>query len=328
MMRFVGVLALVFALAVAGAGCLPAPREGDGRVEMRVAWTAAREAWRSLDEIAAVTAVLTRQKLTVTVAMTMGAGEATGTAEGLYAGEWGVRVDAATIDGTVIYTGETTVMVFSGQTSSVEMTLAPAPGKLDITMDVQFLLDQGHAVTGGKVGIYKDPDSGSADYEDMALAGAALHALVEDLAPQTYDARVVIPQATDAIFTSEYFQFDILPGRTTVVHITNDGQVQVEIDIIAEPGQVTGLAAIKDGTNVNLSWLAVSGATGYRVYRTDGEGRFRQCPGGLLDGGGVTTFTDSTFADADPYAGVVRYAVAALIGELEGLRSEPVAVVP
>ncbi len=319
--------ALLLCIAVAAVGCLPAPRSGDGRVDLTVTWGASRAGARMLEDIATVTATLTRQSLTVSVSLVVdfAAGTATGAAEDLYPGEWTVQVDAVARDGTVIYTGQTTVMVVSGQTSQASLTLQPAPGSLDITMDISLLLDKGLEITGGKVGIYKDPASGSATYKDLTVQGTELHGLITGLASQTYEARVVIPQATNAIFTSEFFRFTIRPGRTAIVYLDNDGQASVAIGILPEPGQVTGLHVTFAGTErVDLAWDSVSGAEGYRVYRTDEDGRFVQRE--VLSGGGISSYSDTEFASAKPYNAQVRYAVAALANGLEGIRSDPVAV--
>lgn len=271
-------------------------------------------------------AYLTRQELTIAkgLAVDQASGTASGTIEGLYAGEWTVRVDASKADGTVIYTGSDTVTVVSGATADAEMVLAPAPGELDISLDVTPLTAAGFTVTEGTVYIYKQPDSGSSSSYDMLREGGDLRGLVGNLASMTYDARVAVPQLTGAIFTSRFFQFDILPGRTTRVRLEADGGVNVDITIVDQPGRVEGLTATLDGEQVILSWNRTPGATGYRVYRTDGDGRFRQC--GTIEDGAVTSYTDLEFGEAEPYGGIIRYAVAALAGPVEGLRSEPVAM--
>lgn len=316
--------------AIVVCGCVPAPRQGDGRISLRVSWgTAERGLFRGLEEISAVNATLSRQSLKVVVPMTIepAGGSASGTATGLYAGEWTLKVDAVKADGTVLYTGQTKVMVVSNEECHVVLSLR-AVGTLDITMDISLLLEKGLEVPGGKIGIYEDPTSGSATYEDMAREGegaaAVIHGIVNDLEAKTYDAKVVIPQATNAVFISKYFQFSIQPGRTTTVHLAADGHVVIDITILPEPGQVTGLLATPGPSAVTLNWNPVSGASGYRVYRTDGNGRFWQLE--VIGGGGVTSYTDGTFGEADPYNGKVSYAVAALAGTIEGLRSDPVEV--
>lgn len=327
MKRMLALVLLVFFLPAFGGGCLPAPRAGDGRVDLSVSWEAARAGMRGLDEISTVTAVLTRQSIIVTTALIIEGNTASGTVDGLYAGEWKVRVDAAMADATVIYTGQTTVMVVSGATRTATVTMQAAPGSLDITLDVGGLIDSGYTVTAGKVAIYENPATGTATYKDLTLGGRTLHGLVTNLTPKTYDARIVIPAATSPDFATEYFQFAIRPGRTTVVQFTNDALVALGITIIPEPGQVTGFSAVKNvAEQVEMSRHAVSGASGYRIYRTDIDGRFKELV--VLDGGGVTTCVDTTFASAKLYDGMVKYAAAALAGEQEGLRSEAVGVAP
>lgn len=318
--------AIVLIFLVLLAGCVPAPRRGDGRLAVTVSW-AAKPAWRSVADIATVTATLTRGSLVVTSSLTVNqaAGTATGEIGGLYAGDWTLKIEAAMADATVIYAGQTTVTVVSGETRTVTMTLQPAPGKLDITLDVLPLINQGYAVTKGTVYIYEDPADGSSTSREMSLEGTNLHAVV-NLGPKTYDARVAVPNISDDIYTSEFFQFDILSGRTTAIVLQADGGVAVEVSIDDAPGRVTGLTAVPsaDRTQVDLAWTPVPGATGYRVYRTNNEGRFMELA--VLEGGSRANYTDATFAAAKPYAGAIRYAVAALAGEIEGLRSEPAAV--
>lgn len=314
---------LILALT-AFSGCLPAPREGDAKLTITVSWPTASA--RSLDEIDAVNVTLKRQDLTVSQTLAISGSGASGTIEGLYAGDWSVKVDATSGD-ISIYTGQTTASVVSGETREVSMTLNAAPGQLDVTMQIQFLLDQGKEVTAGKIAIYMDPNTGTATYKDLARKDATLYALIPDLPSRTYDARIVIPNASSPIFTSSFFQFDIRPGRTTQVLLTNDGFLHIDIGIEEEPGQVRGLTAVKIGSQqVGLAWQVVNGATGYRVYRTDGTGRYKQLA--LVDGVDSVAYADTTFGTAPLFDGRVRYAVAALDGGQEGIRSAPVEVFP
>ncbi len=317
---------LLLILFAFGSGCLPAPRRGYGTVEITANWGGTRLG-RALSEIESVKATLTRESMTVTVSLTVGDGSATGSATGLYAGQWTVRVDAAMADGTIIYTGQSSVTAASNETRSVAVTLNATPGALDLSMNIAPLLAQGLTIPGGKVGIYKNPATNTATYYDLTVTGTTLHGVVANLPSRTYDAKVVIPQSSDAIFTSAYFQFSILPGRTTPVYLDADGWLAVDVQIVPEPGQVTGLSAVKDGTSVILAWSPVPGATGYRVYRTDGEGRFVQLKDPIA-GGEVTTYIDTGFGSAPLYDGMVRYAVAALADAQEGIRSAPVEVAP
>ncbi len=232
-----------------------------------------------------------------------------------------VKVDAVMADTTVIYTGQTKVMVAAGETREVALALAPAPGRLAITMDVQPLLDAGKVFDKGSLYLYYGDSSITP--KDMTLAGGSLAAQVE-LAPRTYDAKVAVPNVTNSIFTSEYFSFDILPGRTTTVSLGADGALSVDISIAAEPDRVTNLRAMPNGATVTLTWDQAARATGYRIYRTDKDGRYKDL--GAVEGGSVTTYTDENFGTAAPYDGKVRYAVAAVAGTVEGLRSEPAEV--
>jgi len=233
-------------------------------------------------------------------------------------------VDAQSAEGLTIYTGETEVAISDGQTAEVEMSLSPAPGSLELRLDVAPLLTAGLPVESGRIYIYMDPATNQSTSHDLSREGDFLHGLVEDLPTMTYDAKVAVPQVTEAVYTSEYFHFSILPGRRTMVEISASGGAAVIIDISVEPGQVTGLSAAPQGSGVLLSWDAVAGATGYRIYRTDGDGRYRQL--GVTESGGFAGYPDETYSEAQPYGGVVRYAVAALAENLEGIRSEPVAV--
>lgn len=318
------VLSVLLCFCLILGGCLPSPRKGDGRLSLRVSW-GDKAVSRGVEEIAAVEAYLTRQGLTITKSLDVDQANKTagGTIEGLYAGEWTVRVDAAKADGTVIYTGSRSVNVVSGATTDAALTLAPAPGELDISLDITPLIAAGHEVAEGKVYIYK-PDSGNSSSYEMLREGGNLRGLVGNLASITYDARVAVPQMTNSIFTSRYFQFDILPGRTTRVHLAADGEVSVDVTIIDQPGRVEGMRAHADGEQAILSWIQTPGATGYRVYRTDGDGRFRLC--GTIEDGAITSYIDLEFGRAEAYGGIIQYAVAALTGPVEGLRSEPVAV--
>ncbi|NLG84760.1 MAG: hypothetical protein GX493_09205 [Firmicutes bacterium] len=322
------ILILLFAVFSFAAGCLPAPRKGDGRLSITVIWGTARGVTRGVEEIAMVIAELTRERLRVTASLTVDqtGGVAKGTLDGLYPGEWKVKIDAATADGTVIYTGQTTVDVVSGQEQTLEMNLLPAPGRLELIMDITPLLAQGLTISGGRLYIYGEPTSNAATaIEDMSVEEDRLHTLVENLATKTYEAKVAIPNISNAVFISAYFSFSILPGQTTRVFLAADGGVNLTIGVITAPAQVTGLTATREGETVRLSWSAVPDATGYRVYRTNSEGRFKGLV--VLEGGGQTGYVDEDFVQAPSYGGAVGYAVAALVGEIEGIRSAPVMVV-
>ncbi|MCL6615135.1 MAG: hypothetical protein K6U03_11085, partial [Firmicutes bacterium] len=298
---FLGPLLLLILLA----GCVPAPRKGDGRLSLRVVWGGGRPGPRAVEEIRTVTASLGRQGLRITAALEVdqAGGTAAGRFEGLYPGDWNVKVDAAAADGTVIYTGQTTVTIISNEECSLAMTLSPNPGKLDFRMDIAPLLAGGLEITGGRLYVYGDPASNSATVtKDLIREGNLLRGLVENLPTKTYEARVAIPNLSNAVFISAYFSFSILPGRTTAVFLSADGGVDLIIGITAEPPQVTGLTAVVEEGRVVLSWQAVEEATRYRVYRTDADGRFRELA--LID---ATTigYVDEGFAQATPYAGSV-----------------------
>jgi titin len=67
------------------------------------------------------------------------------------------------------------------------------------------------------------------------------------------------------------------------------------------PGQVTGVSAIAaDDTTINVTWTGVSGATGYRVMRSDDAGQNFSQVGSDLAANAVS-YSDTSATEATPY---------------------------
>lgn len=81
----------------------------------------------------------------------------------------------------------------------------------------------------------------------------------------------------------------------------------VEIDLVHDIVQtanialsgtvsVTGNIQISDGSGADLTWSAVSGATGYRIYHGTSSGVYSQARGSGIDVGNVTTYPISSLS--------------------------------
>ncbi|NLY88284.1 MAG: hypothetical protein GX085_01485 [Firmicutes bacterium] len=246
----------------------------------------------------------------------------------LYPGKWQVTAEAYDEEGFVVLHCSREVTIEPGSSNTTELYLTAAPGFLDFTFDASALPGFGTEITEGKLYAYLDPKSNQSTSFPLIRGGDYLKGLVK-LPAGTFQVRVVVPQITNGIYESPYYTVHILPGRTENLTVGPCEELTIGgiIDFPPErPGQLTLSPEEPGGSGsvtLHLSWAAVniSDLGGYRLYRTNAEGRFIH----LAEVGPDTLVYTDTVPSGNYYNGRVGYAVSSFDrGGNESLWSEPV----
>lgn len=178
------------------------------------------------------------------------------------------------------------------------VTPAPPANQPPVANDATFSVPENSA-NGTVVGTYAatDPDSG----QTLAYAITAGNA----------DGAFAMNAGTGAITVADgtKLDYETATSRALTVTATDNGSpplsdpatVTVNVSDVAEaPPAPAGLAATAGAGNVTLTWSAVSGATGYRVYRGT-------TPGGQSATPIASDLTATTFTDTTARAGQAHY---------------------
>jgi hypothetical protein len=246
----------------------------------------------------------------------------------LYPGKWRVTAEAHDEEGFVVLSASCEVTIEPGSSNTTELYLTVAPGFLDFTFDASELPGFGTEITEGKLYVYLDPKTNQSTSFTLTREGDCLTGLLK-LPAGTFQARVAIPQISNSVYESPYYTIHILPGRTEKLTVgpyeelliggtinfppDTPGQLTLDLEEPAGSGSVT----------VHLSWAAVivPDLDGYRLYRTNPEGRFVWLAEVDPD---TLAYTD-TVAPGAYHNGRVGYAVSSFDrGGSESLWSEPV----
>ncbi len=206
-----------------------------------------------------------------------GEGEQTIVFDSLYPGTWKIEVSGIDESEDCIFYGESTLNIDPGKTVEVFILLLPAPGSLEIAMEISGLRALGVEVTKGRFYYYPDPKSGTSKTIDLELDGDWLRG--EGKIPEgTYQGEIYIPQKTGTVYyRSPYFTFTIRAGKNTQLTIEADGGANVKgvIDSTPATPENFNIRKIEQGL-FELSWEEVyePDLAGYYIYRTNQEGRF------------------------------------------------------
>jgi hypothetical protein len=220
--------------------------------------------------------IRTDESLVIEKEFEYGTNEAT--FDSLYPGEWEVSVSGLDNAGNTIFYGSQVVNVESGAVKEVQITVIPAPGVLDVTFDASRIINSGITVTKGTFYIYLDPATNNSTSHLMTLNENLLK--VNFSVPEgTFQVKLAIPNlTTKGAFISNYYRVDIEAGETTTLTIAPDGSLSAAATIDSTPATPTNLSVAyqRETSTVSLSWSAItdSDLNGYRVYRTNIDGRF------------------------------------------------------
>ncbi|HHU82713.1 MAG TPA: hypothetical protein GXZ26_06890 [Firmicutes bacterium] len=245
----------------------------------------------------------------------------------LYPGKWQVTAEAYEERFVVLYCSRE-VTIEPGSSNTAELYLTTAPGFLDFTFDGSEFPGFGTEVTGGKLYAYLNPKNNQSTSFPLTREGDRLTGLIK-LPAGTFQVRVVIPQISTKEYESPYYTVHIFPGRTVELTVGPYEELIIEgtIDFPPEkPGQLILSQEEPDeagSVTIHLSWAEVSVADlgGYRLYRTNAEGRFVH----LAEVDPHTRAYTDTVAPGAYYDGRVGYAVSSFdLGGNESLWSEPV----
>lgn len=338
--RFFFLLLLLTLLTLLTAGCLkkpyyPGKDYGELRIRLVLAEeTAMVQAATAAPMIAGIEKIL--------IQLSHGKGHLTRTVEipyssdqpmethlsSLYPGKWQVTAEACDEEGYVVLSASREVTIEPGSSNTTELYLTAAPGFLDFTFDASGLPGFGTEITGGKLYVYLDPKNNQSTSFTLTREGDCLTGLLK-LPAGTFQARVVIPQISNSIYESPYYTIHILPGRTGRLTVGPYEELLIggTIDFPPDtPGQLTldrEEPAGSGSITVHLSWAAVivPDLDGYRLYRTNTEGRFVW----LAEVDPATLAYTDTVAPGAYHNGWVGYTVSSFDrGGNESLWSEPV----
>lgn len=246
----------------------------------------------------------------------------------LYPGEWLVSAAGTDASGHNIFQGECKVMIEPGSVKSSSLYLRASPGRLNVRFDASGVPGFGVDFSEGRLYLYLNPESGSSTSYSMQQEGDFL--TTEVSVPEgTFQAKIAVPNTTNAVYQSPYYTVNIRAGQTTYLSILPDGSLNVTgvIDSTpATPGNLRIDSVFHDQINddylIILTWTEVAepDLEGYFLYRSDDEGRFSR----IASLGKVLSYTDTVSASYF-FQNRVGYAVSSYDrGGNESFWSQPV----
>lgn len=247
----------------------------------------------------------------------------------LYPGKWEVVAEAYDEEDIVVLYCSREVNIEPGSSTATVLHLTAAPGFLDVTFDASEIPEFGTEITEGKFYAYLDPQTNRSTSFPLTRNGNLLTGLIK-LPAGTFQVRVVLPQITHSVYESPYYTIHIISGRTSALTIGPDEELIMEGVLDFPPETPGGLNLIpeeysnQDGSiTLHLSWeeVTVIDLAGYRLYRTNNEGRFIH----LTEVDCATLTHTDTVENGDYYREPLGYAVSSFDrGGNESLWSEPV----
>lgn len=184
----------------------------------------------------------------------------------LYEGMWDVTLQLVDAEGDVIYIAQAAVPVFADRANTAELRLVPAPGVLEVFIDLTSLQEES-SVRSARVTV------ASGGYSSATRQGnETLLRIERTMEPQTYDIRVSLygEQANEShvVYHSPWTPVTIRPGKRTTVHWSvRSGDLSVIGTILPALEAPAGFAAAYPGDGTVLfTWEPVAHADGYRLY--------------------------------------------------------------
>lgn len=238
----------------------------------------------------------------------------------LYPGKWEVTAEAFDNENTAVLYSAREVIIEPGSSNTVKLHLSAAPGFLHLTLDASEIPGFGTEFTSGRLYVYLDPEANTSTGFDLLREGDFLTNQVS-LPAGTFQIRAAAPNINSYVYRSLYYTVHIRPGKVTSLTIIPEEDLIITGVIDFPPETPTGLTLCREDSSIQLSWeeVVVSDLAGYRLYRTDKDGRFRllaeieAC---------ILTYTDEV--KDDYFAGQIAYAVSSFDrGGNESLWSAP-----
>jgi hypothetical protein len=193
----------------------------------------------------------------------------------LYPGDWQAIVSGLDESGSAIFQGIDTVFIRPAETSSILISLLPAPGFLAVECDVSQIPGLA-ADTNGTLYVYLNPEDSNTKYYSLIRNGNLVKATVS-IPEGTFEVKVAVPNVSTKLFVSPYYTINIQAGKTTTLTITANGSLSVSGTINSTPSTPSGLVSVYNSqtSSVSITWAGVSDSdlAGYRLYRNNSEGR-------------------------------------------------------
>lgn len=197
--------------------------------------------------------VLTKNKTTITVPLTITDGRASGSAD-IPTGRWDATVKVKDADQDVIFQGTGVLDVAPNATSTLAVTLAPAPGYLNLSVDVSGLPNQAELQ---KAKLLLSPGSSYRTLERTPET-TRFESIVE-LAPKSHDIKVDLYTSSTHSYNlaheGVWMPITILPGKTlTLLWKPALGQVSIDASVENVPHPPQNLTASYEAGLIHLSW--------------------------------------------------------------------------
>ena len=276
-------------------------------------------------EIRRLGVCLTNKKLQVNKEVSYNGGEQIISFDSLYPGFWTIEVFGIDRENDPIFYGKKTREILPGEKAELSMIINPGPGRLEVTIEISELRDLGVDVSEGKIYVYLDPNTNLSTSFSLILEENYLKNEKEIKIPEgTYQARINIPQKSNAVYESHYETVTIRAGKLTELYLQADAKLMIEGKIDSTPATPENFRVTCEEKNKPLlTWDPVqeSDLDGYCLYRTNNEGRFI-----LLKQVDKNTFLyQDTIEDKDYFNDIIGYAVSSVDqGENVSFWSEPV----
>ncbi|HEY8345113.1 MAG TPA: hypothetical protein VIL66_07985 [Bacillota bacterium] len=240
----------------------------------------------------------------------------------LYPGIWEVDVYGLNQAAKTVFRGGSEVEIKAGAVNRTTIMLIAGPGILEVILDASQIPGFGETINSGRLYVYLDPTTNTSTSFPLTPDGVYLKGKAE-LNEGSYSFRVAVPNISNRIYVSSFYDVDILAGEVYLQNITPDNALEIITFIDPAPATPSGLTLRQEGASITLSWKEVDedDLAEYFIYRTNNEGRFVWHTRTT-----VSTYTES-IEDAPFFRGQLGYAVSSVDqGGNESLWSERVYV--
>ncbi len=258
---------LVVLLISTGCGALQPPGSDKAKDVGAVQIAADLSAMSAADLTdASMELTLSKGKTVITRQVPITGGTAAVAVENLLEGVWQATLAVKDLVGDTMYSAASAVTINAGTTVTVNLTLRPQPGILEISA---WTGDHPALSAAQKARLNINPGG----YATLAVAETGAFTGSKELAPGTYDYNVSFYGngylVGDLVYESPWTSVTIKPGKKTAVTwnpSTGSGTINGLIDM--PPAVPAGLVLSRSTEGLTASWAAVADAdlAGYRIY--------------------------------------------------------------